>query len=213
MFDRDIEPAILEGNPKIYSMTYKGFVLLLPFHLSLCLLSLCADALIVVAVLSICVVSLHSGFFNARIFSLWLFYGLVQSVILFFIPISIWGTGEVVSNDSTGRNDGFLPLGIVVYTATVITVNLKIALLMTSWTWINHFALYISVILYFGFMVLFSLSSLFSLNGLDYYWLMFQCFKQPKYVLRCAVLCSAFCCAASRSPTFCRYGCAGTIWL
>jgi len=130
-----------------------------------------------------------AGFFRPWIFWQWMMHGLLQSVVLFFLPLSIWGVSS--SNGNTGRQDGFIPMGIVVYTCVVIVVNLKIAFHMQSWTWLHHFSLWISIGVYFACMIVFSLTSVFSLNGIDYYWLLFEVLKTPKFYLTVIVTCVA----------------------
>lgn len=45
--------------------------------------------------------------------------------------------------------------------------------------------------MFFACQVVFNLSSIFSLNGLDYYWLQFQMFATPKYYLAVVVTIAA----------------------
>ncbi|EEB10431.1 conserved hypothetical protein [Pediculus humanus corporis] len=95
--------------------------------------------------------SQNAQYFNFRVFWIWILNALFHSILLFWLPLlaleqdSIWKTGSV---------GGYLTLGNVVYTYVIVTVCLKAGLITSSWNLLTHFAIWGSIGLWFGFVVL-----------------------------------------------------------
>jgi len=120
----------------------------------------------------------HGQLFNFSVFARWLILSMFQSVIVYFVPFM---SMQVTTPDSSGQGFDFWAMGLIVYTAVVIVVNLKIALVMTSWTWLHHVSVWGSIAFFYFCMIVFSLSPVWATAGCDYYWLQFRLFETPRY--------------------------------
>ncbi|KAG5877930.1 hypothetical protein JTB14_004182 [Gonioctena quinquepunctata] len=92
--------------------------------------------------------------FNIKVFWIWIINGLFHSAILFWLPMlacqhDILWVG--------GRDGGYLVMGNCVYTYVVVTVCLKAGLVTNSWTWLTHCAIWGSIVLWFLFIIIYSL--------------------------------------------------------
>lgn len=116
--------------------------------------------------------------FNFKVFWKWMLLSLVQSVILFGCTFASYA---VFSAEGDGRIHGLWSMGIVLYTVIVIVTNLKLALLMASWTWLHHLTIWGSIVFYFIIMIMFSSSPVFATAGADYYFLMFRLMGQTRF--------------------------------
>ena len=80
--------------------------------------------------------------------------GVYHALLLFMLPLGAT-TGMIAAS---GRAIGVYESGIVVYTAALIVVTLKLALESHYWVWLNHLFNWGSVvILWFGFQLIYSL--------------------------------------------------------
>ncbi|KAK6645447.1 hypothetical protein RUM43_001724 [Polyplax serrata] len=95
--------------------------------------------------------SQNAQYFNFRVFWVWILNALFHSLLLFWLPLLalqhdiIWGNG---------KSGGYLTLGNTVYTYVIVTVCLKAGLVTSSWTWLTHLAIWGSIGLWFGFIIL-----------------------------------------------------------
>jgi phospholipid-transporting ATPase len=92
--------------------------------------------------------------FNIPRFVRWVVHALFQSLFMYFVPY--WAFQQLTQN---GHVVGMWMFGTTVFTCVVITVNLKIALEQTHWTFFNHFATWGSIIVFF--------IAFFVIGGLD----------------------------------------------
>jgi phospholipid-transporting ATPase len=116
--------------------------------------------------------------FNIGLFWLWLGTGVWHSVVFFFVTYFIFrGEGPL---NSAGHSGGLWMLGTFTYTGIVITVNLKIALHTSYWTFYNHFFTWGSIALWFVFVSIYAnfvkllpdaYSIAFHLYGSPPYWI------------------------------------------
>ena len=92
--------------------------------------------------------------FSPRLFWIWVWSAILHSLALF------WLTYFMIWNDAiwaTGLSDGgYLVYGNILYTYVVVTVCLKAALELTSWTVFTHAAIWGSIVLWFVFLVMYS---------------------------------------------------------
>jgi len=102
---------------------------------------------------SLYLASQSSQMFNHKQFWKWILIALYHSILLFWIPQAAMSTGVVWDN---GRTDGYLVLGNTVYTLVVITTCLKAGLEMDAWTIYSHFSIWGSIMLWFIFLVVYS---------------------------------------------------------
>ncbi|XP_074026035.1 ATPase phospholipid transporting 8A1 isoform X3 [Leptinotarsa decemlineata] len=92
--------------------------------------------------------------FNIRVFWIWIINGLIHSAVLFWLPML------ACQNDILwigGRDGGYLVMGNCVYTYVVVTVCLKAGLVTNSWTWLTHCAIWGSIVVWFFFIIIYSL--------------------------------------------------------
>ncbi|EFA74548.1 P-type ATPase [Heterostelium album PN500] len=91
-------------------------------------------------------------YFNLRVFWGWAVNGLFHSLLLFIFPTFIFSHGLAYES---GRVIDLFSVGTVAYTCIVITVNLKLALEIRYWTWINHLTVWGSIGLYILWLLVF----------------------------------------------------------
>eukprot|EP01127_Copromyxa_protea_P016071 TRINITY_DN4718_c0_g1_i2.p1 TRINITY_DN4718_c0_g1~~TRINITY_DN4718_c0_g1_i2.p1 ORF type:complete len:1147 (+),score=193.04 TRINITY_DN4718_c0_g1_i2:144-3443(+) len=87
--------------------------------------------------------------FNLITFSLWCINAVWHSLVFFFGTIMVWGPGVLSSN---GQVNGLWSMGLVASTACVITVNLRLAIETTYWTWLMFIFTFGSILAYFLFL-------------------------------------------------------------
>ncbi|CAH0561274.1 unnamed protein product [Brassicogethes aeneus] len=91
--------------------------------------------------------------FNIKVFWLWVINGMVHAAVLF------WLTLYMADHDimwMSGFEGGYLVFGNCVYTYVVVTVCLKAALVMNTWTWLTHCAIWGSIVMWFIFIIIYS---------------------------------------------------------
>ncbi|KAJ5077251.1 putative phospholipid-transporting atpase [Anaeramoeba ignava] len=91
--------------------------------------------------------------FSFTRFWVWLFQGIYQGAIMFFIPYFIWKFEPLSSN---GQVLGMWGMSTTIYTSLIITINLKIALETTFWTWMHHLTIWGSIVVWFLFAVIYN---------------------------------------------------------
>ncbi|CAG9857925.1 unnamed protein product [Phyllotreta striolata] len=97
--------------------------------------------------------SQNGELFNIKVFWIWIMNGIFHSALLFWISLLTIDHDVVWMN---GMDGGYLMLGNCIYTYVVITVTLKAGLVMNSWTWLTHCAVWGSILLWFVFVVIYS---------------------------------------------------------
>lgn len=125
--------------------------------------------------------------FNARVFLRWSFITFLNAVVCFFVP---WIAFSDDVPDSSGINWGAWPIGLTVYSAVVLTINLKLIFLFRSWTWLHHLTMWASIFSYFGAMFVFSASTIWTLGGVDYYQVMPKLMTSGRFWLALILACT-----------------------
>jgi len=82
----------------------------------------------------------------------WLCYGTWHALCVFFLPMY-----SMAWPDRKGLYDDWVGIGCTVYTATIVAVNLKMAMRTRYWTWVNHLLIWGSVAIWFPFLWLYGL--------------------------------------------------------
>jgi len=90
--------------------------------------------------------------FNIRVFWGWVANGIYHSFILFAFPTLIFRAGLPFTS---GKAIDLFSMGTVSFSCIVLTVNIKLALETRFWTWINHLAIWGSILIYFMWLVIF----------------------------------------------------------
>lgn len=82
----------------------------------------------------------------------WMLNGACSSVIIFF-----FSTHSILNQAfrSDGRIAGYEVLGVTMYTCVVWTVNCQMALLLSYFTWIQHFFIWGSIIFWYIFLTIY----------------------------------------------------------
>eukprot|EP01112_Ceratiomyxa_fruticulosa_P018559 TRINITY_DN5957_c0_g1_i1.p1 TRINITY_DN5957_c0_g1~~TRINITY_DN5957_c0_g1_i1.p1 ORF type:complete len:433 (-),score=66.09 TRINITY_DN5957_c0_g1_i1:155-1453(-) len=129
--------------------------------------------------------------FNLRVFWGWVGNGLFHSLIIFGIPALIFRHSNTFFS---GQCIDLFTLGVVSYTCVVIIVNLKLGLETRYWTWINHLAVWGSILIYIIWLIVFGV--FFSVPtvdvGSDIYFSIFHLALTPLFylsVILVALLC------------------------
>ncbi|RZF42200.1 hypothetical protein LSTR_LSTR004349 [Laodelphax striatellus] len=84
--------------------------------------------------------------FDVKVFWVWIFNSLYHSVLLYWLTMYIAKHDVLWAN---GKEGGYLMLGNMVYTYTVVTVCVKAGLHMNFWTWVTYAAIVGSVLMWF----------------------------------------------------------------
>ena len=125
--------------------------------------------------------SQSGDYFNVRVFFTWIADSLLASFLLVIVPLSCYE--ETTSPDHTGQSAGIWTVGVVILTAIVLTANLRLVMVTTSWMWMTHFFVWGSVAAYFVAIVVLNLTTLFDRAGSSYYWLVFRVMATGRFWL------------------------------
>jgi len=98
--------------------------------------------------------------FHMRLFCAWAFDGVVESAIICFGIVLIFGDGIISQN---GLNFGIWSFGILAYSIALITVTIKVASEITYWTRLHIFAIVFSLGSWFGWLLIVGLIPIFYL--------------------------------------------------
>jgi phospholipid-transporting ATPase len=96
--------------------------------------------------------SQQSDLFNVKVFWIWIFTAIYHSILLFWLPKAVFAH-DTSFDDGTVVGQWFV--GNVVYSCVVITVCLKAALELDSWTILSHFAIWGSILSWFLFLLIY----------------------------------------------------------
>lgn len=121
----------------------------------------------------------NGEFFNAKVFRKWILLAVLHSVIVFFF--SLQGMNDTAFDGSNGQSAGIWCSGIVIYTSCVFVVNLKLAMLTESWTWLHTAVQFCTIIFYFFSMLILNSTSNFAKAGSDYYYVLNRLMFVPKF--------------------------------
>ncbi|GBG85508.1 hypothetical protein CBR_g40147 [Chara braunii] len=86
-------------------------------------------------------------YFNWPVLARWLFFGVYQSLVCFFIPMKA-GWGAI---NADGKTFGLWDLGTMAYTGVVTTVNIRLALAVTFLTKWHHITIWGSIAAWYIF--------------------------------------------------------------
>ncbi|XP_057312716.1 probable phospholipid-transporting ATPase IA isoform X2 [Hydractinia symbiolongicarpus] len=96
--------------------------------------------------------SQQSHLFNVKVFWIWIFTAIYHSILLFYLPRLIF-EHDVAFSDGLVVGQWFV--GDVVYTCVVITVCLKAALEIDTWSIYSHISIWGSIISWFIFLLIY----------------------------------------------------------
>ncbi|KAK9762186.1 drs2 neo1 protein [Basidiobolus ranarum] len=97
----------------------------------------------------------NNEMFNLKVFWIWMINGVIQSVWITYIPLITQGA---LSRGDVEDSPQLYFLGVIVYTAVVLVVTIKLSLLEShNWTWITAFATIGTIGLWFIWQLAFSL--------------------------------------------------------
>jgi len=119
-------------------------------------------------------------YFNFKLFWGWVANAIFQSLILYgFVALTFTHSNTFHS----GRAIDLFTLGTVSYTCVVLTVNLKLALEIRYWTWVNHLFLWGSIVAYIVWLLVYGV---FFQNdtvdaGSDIYYSIYHLFTTPLF--------------------------------
>eukprot|EP00668_Euglena_longa_P001273 GGOE01001505.1.p1 GENE.GGOE01001505.1~~GGOE01001505.1.p1 ORF type:complete len:1133 (-),score=369.93 GGOE01001505.1:261-3659(-) len=116
--------------------------------------------------------------FNTKVFLGWFVNSIYHAVICFVFPLyALAGDQDQFSNGKAIGMDG---LGVTVYTVVVLVVNLKAGLECQSWTWLHHFAIWGSILVWYIFMMVYG--TIFSLSP-AMWGMIIRLYKLPQFWL------------------------------
>ncbi|CAG9461573.1 unnamed protein product [Pedinophyceae sp. YPF-701] len=82
----------------------------------------------------------------------WFFTGVLQSVLVFFGGLM---GNYLAMSDSSGRPVEMWVNGVTIFTCVIITVHLQLAFVLDFWTWLHHFSIWGSIIVWFIFIIVY----------------------------------------------------------
>ncbi|KAG5185933.1 hypothetical protein JKP88DRAFT_310634 [Tribonema minus] len=100
-------------------------------------------------------VGTHNLDLNVRVTVLWMAQAVLDSVLIFFIPVAAYGGSEAVFS-AAGHHDGLYVFGTTVYSALVLCMLLKVVTITWTWNAVGAFCLAASLLLYVGFVLVYS---------------------------------------------------------
>lgn len=107
---------------------------------------------------------INQQLYSAKIFALYILDGFYQSLIVYFGSHLASGDIPVVINNSASSDK--IIFGMVAATSGVTIANLYMALNIYHWTWIIHFSIWGSLIVFLGIVAVYSLLPQSTLNGI-----------------------------------------------
>ncbi|XP_066331467.1 probable phospholipid-transporting ATPase 8 isoform X2 [Miscanthus floridulus] len=121
----------------------------------------------------------NNVFFSwSRILS-WMLNGMCCSIIIYFGSLNVILV-QAVRQD--GRVAGFDILGVTMYSCVVWTVNCQLALYISYFTWIQHFVIWGSILIWYTFLVIYGLFSP-AISTTAYHVFVEACAPSPLYWL------------------------------
>eukprot|EP01063_Lacrimia_lanifica_P002491 TRINITY_DN11310_c0_g1_i1.p1 TRINITY_DN11310_c0_g1~~TRINITY_DN11310_c0_g1_i1.p1 ORF type:complete len:1328 (+),score=501.26 TRINITY_DN11310_c0_g1_i1:53-4036(+) len=75
--------------------------------------------------------------YTVQRFVQWYLLAILHAIIVLIVPLLTMYEDQVLDED--GRDYGLYHGGVLVYTALVLTITLKLSLHVRSWTWVHHF--------------------------------------------------------------------------
>eukprot|EP01138_Halocafeteria_seosinensis_P008155 gb/GECG01008335.1/.p1 GENE.gb/GECG01008335.1/~~gb/GECG01008335.1/.p1 ORF type:complete len:1457 (+),score=160.21 gb/GECG01008335.1/:1-4371(+) len=92
---------------------------------------------------------------NPKIMTAWLLHSVLYALVIFFVPYAAYSLSFDVWSDD-GLVDGLMVAGQATYTALIMAMQLRVAMVTNTWTVFNHVFLWLSIIGYFGFILVYS---------------------------------------------------------
>eukprot|EP00899_Mesostigma_viride_P007202 jgi/Mesvir1/16483/Mv10041-RA.1 len=90
--------------------------------------------------------------FRRRVKAAWMFNGLLQSVLLSFVTLQPY---NLSSDRRSGRMPEMYAVGTLMYTLVILVVNLELAFMVPIWTWLHHFSIWGSIIVWFLYLLVY----------------------------------------------------------
>ena len=91
--------------------------------------------------------------FNNKIFWRWILLAVFHSVILYFLPMGMFGQGTVWPN---GKDGDYLVCGNIVYSCVILTVCTKALMILEAWNIGTMLGIFGSIVVWFLFLVVYS---------------------------------------------------------
>eukprot|EP01133_Synstelium_polycarpum_P003848 gene3848-4443_t len=95
---------------------------------------------------------IRNELYNIKVFGGWAVTGLLHALLLYIFPTYVFYHSLAYTN---GLAVDLFTVGTVAYSCVIITVNLKLALEIHYWTWVNHLTVWGSIIIYFIWLLAF----------------------------------------------------------
>ncbi|XP_078614739.1 phospholipid-transporting ATPase IF-like isoform X2 [Branchiostoma floridae x Branchiostoma japonicum] len=123
-------------------------------------------------------------------FLYWTILGIWHALVNYYGPMYLfWDAPSLMPDQTMFGNFG---LGTFIFTAVVIVVNLKMAVETHYWTWLNHFAIWGSIIVYFLFTLVYSAIMFgWPIDNKPMYYVFLQLLSSPTVWLALLVLVTA----------------------
>ncbi|KAN0043355.1 hypothetical protein ACTA71_011007 [Dictyostelium dimigraforme] len=125
--------------------------------------------------------------FNLRVLWVWIVEAWIHSVVIFFGVYGLYNHGSTLLE--SGDTLDLWAMGQNIFILVVLTVNLKLAFETRYWTWITHFSIWASIVIWFAWVaVLAAIPGIGSTSSGDIYYVAYKIFASPSFWLSIAVL-------------------------
>lgn len=123
-------------------------------------------------------VGIRKYYFNFKVFWGWVLNALFHSLICFgFVALTFMHSLPY----QNGRAIDLFSMGSVSFTCVVITVTLKLGLETRFWTWVNHFTVWGSIIVYAIWLMVYGVFYEGTSMGSELYRVVFELYLSPYY--------------------------------
>eukprot|EP00026_Physarum_polycephalum_P000972 Phypoly_transcript_00973.p1 GENE.Phypoly_transcript_00973~~Phypoly_transcript_00973.p1 ORF type:complete len:1149 (+),score=209.12 Phypoly_transcript_00973:246-3692(+) len=119
-------------------------------------------------------------YYNYRVFWGWVVNALYHSFICYWF-VELTFLNQQPYHD--GRMMDLFSMGSVSFTCVVVVVTLKLSLETRYWTWVNHFVVWGSIIVYAMWLMVYGVFYDGTSMGADLYRTVFQLYRAPEYYL------------------------------
>lgn len=119
-------------------------------------------------------------YYNYRVFWGWVANAIYHSFICFWFVALTFRNQQPFGN---GQSLDLFSLGSVSFTCVVIVVTLKLGLETRYWTWVNHFTMWGSIIVYAIWLMVYGVFFDGTSMGADLYRSVFMLYRAPEYYL------------------------------
>jgi magnesium-transporting ATPase (P-type) len=92
----------------------------------------------------------------------WIMRAVLHSAIVFWLPYGAFAPVDGTVDGQGGLVDGMSVAGLTTFLALVWAMQVKVGMIASTWTWINHLVIWLSMLGFYGFVLIYQLLSGFA---------------------------------------------------